>query len=76
MQPDLATFLEHARQGNVVPVAKAVMADLETPVSAYLKVAGEARNSFLLEIWTGMPPPRLAMEAAAREALGAKTHAA
>ncbi len=49
MQPDLATFLEHARQGNVVPVAKAVMADLETPVSAYLKVAGEARNSFLLE---------------------------
>ena len=28
------------------------------------------------EIWTGMEPPRLAMEAAAREALGAKTHAA
>jgi anthranilate synthase component 1 len=49
MQPELATFLEYARQGNVVPVAKAVMADLETPVSAYLKVAGEARNSFLLE---------------------------
>jgi anthranilate synthase component 1 len=49
MQPDLATFLKHARQGNVVPVAKAVMADLETPVSAYLKVAADSRYSFLLE---------------------------
>ncbi|HYM09948.1 MAG TPA: anthranilate synthase component I [Bryobacterales bacterium] len=49
MLPDLATFLDHARQGNVVPVYKTVMADLETPVSAYLKLAGHSRYSFLLE---------------------------
>ena len=49
MQPDLATFLAYARKGNVVPVAKVVIGDLETPVSAYLKVATGARHSFLLE---------------------------
>ncbi len=49
MLPDLETFLIHAREGNVVPVYKTVMADLETPVSAYLKVAEGRRYSFLLE---------------------------
>jgi anthranilate synthase component 1 len=49
MLPDLATFLDHAREGNVVPVYKTVMADLETPVSAYLKLARDSRYSFLLE---------------------------
>jgi anthranilate synthase component 1 len=37
-----------ARQGNLVPVYREVLADLETPVSAYLKVAG-GPYSFLLE---------------------------
>ncbi len=49
MKPDLASFLAHARQGNVAPVYKTVMADLETPVSAYLKLARGRRYSFLLE---------------------------
>jgi anthranilate synthase component 1 len=44
--------LEQARgmagQGNVVPVYREVFADLETPVSAYLKVA-RGSYSFLLE---------------------------
>jgi anthranilate synthase component 1 len=35
-------------QGNVVPVYREVMADLETPVSAYLKIA-RGPYSFLLE---------------------------
>ena len=35
-------------QGNVIPVYREIMADLETPVSAYLKVA-EGPHSFLLE---------------------------
>ncbi|RIK36596.1 MAG: anthranilate synthase component I [Chloroflexi bacterium] len=35
-------------QGNVIPVYREIMADLETPVSAYLKVAG-GPFSFLLE---------------------------
>ncbi|MBI3697344.1 MAG: anthranilate synthase component I [Acidobacteria bacterium] len=49
MFPDLKTFLEHASRGNVVPVSKTVMADLETPVSAYMKLADGRPYSFLLE---------------------------
>ena len=44
--------LEEARamsgRGNIVPVYREVVADLETPVSAYLKVA-RGKHSFLLE---------------------------
>ncbi len=45
---DLAEFEELAKQGNVIPVYADIMADLETPVTAYakLKVDGPA---FLLE---------------------------
>ena len=49
MLPDLETFLSRAGKGHVVPVYKTVMADLETPVSAYLKVAAGRPCSFLLE---------------------------
>ena len=49
MHPDLDTFLRHAREGNVVPVYKAVTADLETPVSAFLKLADDRQYAFLLE---------------------------
>jgi anthranilate synthase component 1 len=49
MLPDLETFLSLAREGNIIPVYKTVMADLETPVSAYLKLAERQRYSFLLE---------------------------
>jgi len=35
-------------QGNVIPLYREIMADLETPVSAYLKIA-EGPYSFLLE---------------------------
>jgi anthranilate synthase component 1 len=48
--PDLQTVMELARQGdnNLVPVFRDIPADLETPVSAYLKVA-RGEHSFLLE---------------------------
>jgi len=46
--PDRETFLRLAQQGNVVPVYREVLADLETPVSAYLKVA-DGPYAFLLE---------------------------
>ena len=49
MSPDFKTFEGFARQGNVVPVHKVLMADLETPVSAYLKLAAGKKYSFLLE---------------------------
>ena len=49
MTPGFKTFEAYARDGNVVPVHKLLAADLETPVSAYLKLAAESRYSFLLE---------------------------
>src|SRR5947208_15548415 len=42
---DLRTL---ARQGNVVPVCREILADLETPVSAFLKIH-RGRYGFLLE---------------------------
>ena len=42
-------FVVLAQQGSFVPVCKEVMADLLTPVSAFLKVAEHAGHSFLLE---------------------------
>lgn len=42
-------FEREAQQGNVVPVVRSVLADLHTPVSAYLRLAGASPYSFLLE---------------------------
>ncbi|QBG47155.1 anthranilate synthase component I [Verrucomicrobia bacterium S94] len=53
--PDRATFLEKAKQGNLVPVWKEVLADQETPVSAYervrkyLREKDQASHTYLLE---------------------------
>jgi anthranilate synthase component I len=52
--PDFAEFKRLARRGNVVPVTAAVVADLVSPVAAYLKLAKPSRErpnaySFLLE---------------------------
>ena len=49
MPSGFEAFSAHARKGNVVPVSKVLSADLETPVSAYLKLAAKSRFSFLLE---------------------------
>ena len=46
--PTLEQVRGMAGQGNIVPVYREVAADLETPVSAYLKVA-RGKHSFLLE---------------------------
>src|SRR3954466_3975932 len=40
---------EHARRGPSVPVCKELVADLLTPVSAFLKIAEDADYAFLLE---------------------------
>ena len=50
LQP--ATFEEferEAQRGNVVPVVRTVLADLLTPVSAFLRVSEGAEYAFLLE---------------------------
>ena len=40
VQPDFATFSDMARQGNLIPVYREILGDLETPVSAYKKLRG------------------------------------
>ena len=47
-QPTLEKVRGMTSQGNLVPVYRSINADLETPVSAYLKVA-QGPYSFLLE---------------------------
>ncbi len=47
--PTREEFVKKAKQGNLIPVWREVLADMETPVSAYRKIAGDAPNSFLLE---------------------------
>ena len=46
--PQLAEFQELAAQGNIVPVYTDLMADFETPVSAYAKLSRE-KPCFLFE---------------------------
>lgn len=56
--PSLDELRELREQGNLCPIYREIMADLETPVSAYLKLADSAGSSrsapsFLLESVTG-----------------------
>jgi len=44
-----AEFSDLARQGTFVPVCKEIIADLLTPVSAFLKIAEHSDYAFLLE---------------------------
>ena len=46
--PNLETFRELARQGNLIPVARQILADMETPVSAFRKI-DSGNYAFLLE---------------------------
>ena len=46
--PSLAEVKKLASKGNLIPIYREVPADLETPVSAYMKVA-KGKYSFLLE---------------------------
>ncbi len=48
-RPTLEEFLKLSRKGNVIPVYKEINADLDTPVSAFLKISGGAGYFFLLE---------------------------
>jgi anthranilate synthase component 1 len=48
-QPSRKDFLALARKHTLVPVCRTLVADLETPVSAFLRAAWEERECFLLE---------------------------
>ena len=48
MYPDLREFRKLAEKGNLIPVYNEILADMETPVSAFRKI-DDGRYSFLLE---------------------------
>jgi anthranilate synthase component 1 len=47
--PSAQEFLKLSRNHSLVPVHRTVTADLETPVSAFLRIAAEEPEAFLLE---------------------------
>ena len=51
-QPSLEEFNHKAKKGNLIPVYREILADMETPVSAFLKI-DDGRHSFLLESMEG-----------------------
>jgi anthranilate synthase component 1 len=48
-QTTFEAFVELSRRGTFVPVVREIMADLLTPVSAFLKIAEHSDYAFLLE---------------------------
>ena len=48
ISPNLDEFLKLAGQGNLIPVTSRILADIETPLSAYRKIRGQG-ESFLFE---------------------------
>src|SRR5713226_2808604 len=46
--PSLEEFSKLALRGNLIPVARRLLADFETPLSAYCKIRGQG-ESFLFE---------------------------
>ena len=49
IQPSRKDFLSLAKEHTLVPVFRTLTADLETPVSAFLRAAWESPECFLLE---------------------------
>ena len=49
MFPNLTEFLKLSKRGNVIPLYQELLADMETPVSAFLKVSQGESHAFLLE---------------------------
>jgi anthranilate synthase component 1 len=47
--PDLEEFKRKSEKGNLIPVYREILADMETPVSAFSKIASDAEYAYLLE---------------------------
>jgi anthranilate synthase component 1 len=45
--PDFKTFKKKSREGNLIPVYREILADLDTPLSAFLKL--KSKKCFLFE---------------------------
>ncbi|MEM7385566.1 MAG: anthranilate synthase component I [Verrucomicrobiota bacterium] len=48
LKPSPSEFVEHCRQGNLIPVHTELTADYETPLSAFRKIS-DGQHAFLLE---------------------------
>jgi len=49
LTPDLKKFTKIAQKGSVIPVYREIIADLETPVSTFMKLASKQKYAYLLE---------------------------
>lgn len=47
--PSFAEFQKLAERGNIIPLAEALLADLTTPVAAFMKLCGADEDGFLFE---------------------------
>ncbi|MFA5073465.1 MAG: anthranilate synthase component I [Nitrospirota bacterium] len=52
IHPSLEEFKQKAKKGNLIPVYREILADMETPVSAFLKI-DDNQHAFLLESMEG-----------------------
>ncbi len=50
-QPDFKEFKKKTKEGNLIPVYREILADLDTPLSAFLKLKG--KTGFLFESLEG-----------------------
>ncbi|HWI64033.1 MAG TPA: anthranilate synthase component I, partial [Symbiobacteriaceae bacterium] len=48
-QPSLGTYKSLAKEYTLIPVYREVLADLETPISVFMKLCQEEPGAFLLE---------------------------
>ncbi len=48
-KPNFSVFEKLAKKGNLIPIVEEISADLDTPVSIFLKIAHELPHAFLLE---------------------------
>ena len=49
LKPTFEEFKKKSSQGSLIPVYKEILADLDTPVSAYMKIS-EGKYSFLAKV--------------------------
>ncbi|MEA1933854.1 MAG: anthranilate synthase component I [Thermodesulfobacteriota bacterium] len=52
-QPSLTEFGELAKKAGLIPVSREIIADLDTPLTVFAKVAGNESHAFLLESLEG-----------------------
>ncbi len=51
--PDQESFLQMAARSGLVPVHRTIIADLDTPLTLYAKIAGDRQHAFLFESMEG-----------------------